>query len=1050
MQVSLRPLTLVLVATFAVAGCVREEEGIGDDNAQTLQVTAPAAVQTEATGPTTGVTLGQPTVTGGDGNYTMSNDAPASGFAVGATSVTWSVTDGSGNSGSATQNVTISDTTAPTLTRPADIQATSTGAMTMVTLGAASAVDIADPNPAVSNDAPAAGFPIGMTMVTWTATDASGNSVSDVQQVMIVDGGAGGNLTLTAPANVQAEATAPATMVALGMATAVGGTGQINIANDAPAGGFPVGATTVTWTATDAAMAQATATQTVTISDTTPPMITAPADVTADSTGAQTIVNLGQPATSDLADPAPTVSNDAPAGGFPVGATTVTWTAQDASGNAATATQLVTINQANQVLCSTLEPEFANTVYPILDTPGICAGCHTPPNSVSTTNGFNILANDTDGFNLFRTIAAIPASNNQSIMLVKALGGDFHGGGDRFPAQGANDPNYQAIESLVNQLANCIEDPPTSNATVMLGTGYEQLHKLTMALASRVPSATETAMVDGAADQQAVTLALDSIVDGLLNEDAFYTRVKEIYNDLLLTDKHADARDDVAGNFDVRDFANVDYFEDNFSGNERSDLRENANFGFARAPVELVAHVVRNDLPFTEILTADYTLVNPYSATIYGADVGDPNFRFDSDNNINNHDPNEFRVANVIQQQDGDIVPEAGVIGTHAFLDRYRSTNTNVNRARGRWFFYYFLGVDIEGLAPRDGLDLDNVIGEVPTFEDPQCTVCHDVLDPVAGLFKNRRNEGRFRVENNWYHLRTTNGVQRMLAPGYTADPADELPPGENATALAWLAQQAIADDRFASNTVRTIFQGLTRIDETAPETTAFITQLKDDFVAGGFNLKSLVKAVVLSDYFLARNLEPTANPANYRDFGTARLVTPEELHRSISAVVSAGYEWEGPNTNSSLMEQHRLLYGGIDSDDVTVRTVSPNSLMIGLQRRIARQVSCENTASDLINGGALFPIAGITDTPDGGAAEDRIRENIQFLHRHLLGEDLALTDAEIDATMQLFLDVRAENVTNIPSDCRGGGGSTDDNGTVIPWMAVVTYLLSDFGFVYH
>ena len=287
-----------------------------------------------------------------------------------------------------------------------------------------------------------------------------------------------------------------------------------------------------------------------------------------------------------------------------------------------------------------------------------------------------------------------------------------------------------------------------------------------------------------------------------------------------------------------------------------------------------------------------------------------------------------------------------------------------------------------------------------------------------------------------------------MLAPGYTADPADELPSGENATALAWLAQQAVADDRFASNTVRTVFGGFTRIDESAPETTGFVTQLKDDFVASGFNMKSLVKAIVLSDYFLARNLDPMENPASYRDYGTARLVTPEELHRAISAVVSAGYEWQGPNTNSSLMEQHRLLYGGIDSDDVTVRTTSPNSLMIGLQRRVARQVSCENTAADLINGGALFPIAGITDTPDGGAAEARIRENIQFLHRHLVGEDLALADAEIDATMQLFLDVRAENNTAIPSDCRGGGGSTDDNGTVLPWMAVVTYLLSDFGFV--
>jgi hypothetical protein len=104
----------------------------------------------------------------------------------------------------------------------------------------------------------------------------------------------------------------------------------------------------VTWTATDAAGNKATATQKVTITqkaDTTPPTITAPSDITTESTGELTPVNLGTPVVSDDTDPSPAVAHDGPDDGFPVGTTTVTWTATDAAGNKATATQKVTITQ---------------------------------------------------------------------------------------------------------------------------------------------------------------------------------------------------------------------------------------------------------------------------------------------------------------------------------------------------------------------------------------------------------------------------------------------------------------------------------------------------------------------------------------------------------------------------------------------------------------------------------------------------------------------------------------------------------------------------------
>ena len=83
--------------------------------------------------------------------------------------------------------------------------------------------------------------------------------------------------------------------------------------------------------------------------DNTAPTITAPADVVATSTGTLTTVTLGTATATDLIDESPTITNNAPEGGFPVGDTTVIWTATDDAGNTATANQKVTINQATVI-----------------------------------------------------------------------------------------------------------------------------------------------------------------------------------------------------------------------------------------------------------------------------------------------------------------------------------------------------------------------------------------------------------------------------------------------------------------------------------------------------------------------------------------------------------------------------------------------------------------------------------------------------------------------------------------------------------------------------
>jgi len=94
----------------------------------------------------------------------------------------------------------------------------------------------------------------------------------------------------------------------------------------------------------------------ITIQDTTPPDLTPPPDIEVEEGDPRgTTVYLGEPLVYDICDTDITPIHDAPTS-FPLGNTTVTWTATDDSGNTATATQTVTVvpgtplNQLNNLV----------------------------------------------------------------------------------------------------------------------------------------------------------------------------------------------------------------------------------------------------------------------------------------------------------------------------------------------------------------------------------------------------------------------------------------------------------------------------------------------------------------------------------------------------------------------------------------------------------------------------------------------------------------------------------------------------------------------------
>lgn len=651
-------------------------------------------------------------------------------------------------------------------------------------------------------------------------------------------------------------------------------------------------------------------------------------------------------------------------------------------------------------------------------------------------------------------------------------------------------------ERCAGQLATYIQvafnsaNQSVSNQTVgfieLLGHG-ETLRKASEQLLSRLPTLAEFQIV--AANGGA---GLAAAIDGMMEEEAFHDRLHEIFNDYLLTDKYHSRNGSEAaiGLLSNDDFPQRRWFDpgkDN-RGDDYSLVRAQTNDGIAREPLALISHVVANDLPFTEILTADYMMMTPYSARSYGVS----GIAFDNPN-----DPQEFKPGRLAD------IPHAGILTSPMFLNRYPTTSTNRNRGRARVVFDLFLDTDIlaiEGVRPGNAVDITTPI---PTINNPQCSKCHSVLDPVASLFQNWDHKGRYRPSRlskyGWYtdmEPRGFNGEVMPLA-------------GNVDSSVQWLAARLASDPKFPRAVTRIMVNGLTgkepltapvSADATQAELDAYVAErtvlneIQQRFVADNYNLKSLVREIILSPYWRAAGIGEEADAESYALVGSSYLLSPEQLDRKIEALL--GFDWRNSldqyykerdkHWASKLGRTFHQIYGGIDSNSITTRLRSPNGMMGAMQLRMANELACFAVPHDFwlpASERRLFLFVDKTTNPynEEGlldqSALDLVRQNIQFLHEYLLGEALSLDSPEVQHTFDLFMSVLNRGrqyilsnsgewwATRLPDSCDRtrdfqGNDLKDVNGedlrllydkhyVIRAWMAVLAYLLADYKFLY-
>jgi hypothetical protein len=657
-----------------------------------------------------------------------------------------------------------------------------------------------------------------------------------------------------------------------------------------------------------------------------------------------------------------------------------------------------------------------------------------------------------------------------------------HGGAEQFKIDSAE---YEAFQEMIARVENPVACDNV-NVTEEFFDGVEMLdaaatlRKASLALVGRLPTLEEEKVLRDAPEGEKFA-ALDRVLDRLMTEEVFYDRLVEIYGDHFLTDRYypnTRALDLIAGLTDSNGnpvYPNV-YWFDSLPEEQMLQAEEFANEGVARQSLELIVHVVRNELPFTEILTADYTMVNAFSAQSYGVQANFETGSYD-----------EFVPAKI------PGIPHAGVLTNTIFMNRFPTTPTNRNRHRARMVFQFFLATDVLRLGERP-IDAtgDGIVN--PTMNNPNCTVCHDVIDPPAALMQNWDDAGRYSPPAaGWYPDMRQAGFGEAV-----------LPPAEATRAEQWLAQQLIDDPRFAIAPVHIMFKGLSgqeplrepsdvndqhylaKIRAYDVQTKVF-REIADKFVADGYNLKSVVKEIIKSPYYRAANasgLTPERE-AQLAEVGTGRLLTPEQLHRKIESIT--GQPWRQPNGRDYLLSQNEYLifYGGINHDDVTQRITEPNGIMANVAARMANEMACWTVAADFTKDPAdrrMFPFVEIGFQPEDvngfevSDAASAIKANIQYLHQHLLGEFVDLNHPEILRTYELYLDVWRDGRSKVGQPIEEGGYSqglpgacqavndywsgqplpperqivTDEIYTIRAWMAVISYLLADYRFLHE
>ncbi|MCB9015995.1 MAG: HYR domain-containing protein [Lentimicrobiaceae bacterium] len=326
----------------------------------------------------------------------------------GSALVTWTATDDCGNYITTSATFTIVDTQAPSISCPQDISVNNS----LGVCGANIEVPVPSSNDGCGNvtlvnsfngTSDASGlYPVGTTVVIWTATDDCGNSSECQMTITVIDNEdphiiCPQDITVNNdPGVCEAFVTVPVPMASDNCEVITIVNNYTNTSNASAI--YPVGTTHIMWTVTDMYGHSSSCFMDVTVVDNEAPVIVCPENITVntDAGVCEANVTIPQPEVSDNCG-IESITNsfngtDNASGIYPAGTTEVTWTVTDIHGNEAQCTMIVTVvdNEAPVIVCP--ENITVNTDA------GVCeANVTIPQPEVSDNCGIESITNSFNG-----------------------------------------------------------------------------------------------------------------------------------------------------------------------------------------------------------------------------------------------------------------------------------------------------------------------------------------------------------------------------------------------------------------------------------------------------------------------------------------------------------------------------------------------------------------------------------------------------------------------------------------------------------------------------
>jgi hypothetical protein len=762
------------------------------------------------------------------------------------------------------------------------------------------------------------------------------------------------------------------------------------------------------------------------------------------------------------------------------GTYSVTLKVKDAKGDFNRASVMVSVNEGGT--CSIVPAAFSLTVWPAMSTGGsACTNCHTSAGvAAGTALTFVVGGTELQNYNVLRNYAR----TSSDTLLSKVIGGLTHSGGA--PFVNSSSAQYKALSDLVPVMKEActsgVSGPIAGQfwKDVTFSSDQTALAKAAVLFAGRNPTPAEAAAVmNGGAPVLRQTIrsfmtgpAFERFLDEA-GDTHFLTRGVTVFgNNMGLNATDLPSAADVINNTNLA-----------------AGVRNRFQTAMMREPIELMKYIVKNDKPWTDAIAGKYTVVNGLQAQYLAARVTGT---FTDPTNAPASDT-EFLPAVLPNGRLAGDREHAGVISTHAWLQRNPTTPTNRNRHRVYIMAKQFLATDVAALAARP---IDDGGGfKIPTMENPACAACHATIDPIAASWQNWQENNRYlpfnangkdhALPNSYraasypkdkdgkaYYVVGDNWFRDQHAPGYgtTAMPGGVT--GNN-TALQWLGSQVTADPRFGLGGVsfwfKVVFnrEPLTApLDQTSPsyayQLSAYNAQIEEfkaiaarfatDRGNGAYNVKDLLVDLVTSKWFTAEKATGlnAGRMVELADIGSQALLNPASLNRKLLGLTGVAWnQFNNPYAGQAL--NYGNFDGGLNRES---RANEYTMVQTMIADRMMSELACTIVMTDFNKPAAtrlLFAGTALTDTPSSTAGAAAIEQTAKHLHKWLLKEDLATSDAEVQRTVNLFKAVWADRATKQarPTNC-SYNDTNDPNYTGRAWAAVTGYLIGDKNFLFE